>query len=91
MRPITWPSIDQRMPYQFDVFDTTLSNTFKTQFALPLSFADFSATFQQRFNAYADGQLKALAGEGAGQAVSARRRLQPAAAQHARRWTISRR
>lgn len=53
-------SIDQRMPYQFDVFDTTLSNTFKAEFSLPLSFADFSAAFQQRFNAYADGQLKAL-------------------------------
>jgi len=52
--------IDQRVPYQFDVFDTILSNTFKTQFALPLSFADFSAAFQQRFNAYADVQLKAL-------------------------------
>ncbi|GAA0887379.1 S1 family peptidase [Rhodanobacter soli] len=53
-------SIDQRVPYQFDVFDTILSNTFKTEFALPLSFADFSAAFQQRFNAYADRQLKAL-------------------------------
>ena len=53
-------SIDQRMPYQFDVFDTTLSNTFKAEFKLPLSFADFSAAFQQRFNAYADSQLKAL-------------------------------
>lgn len=53
-------SIDARTPYQFDVFDTVLSNTFKAQFKLPLSFADFSAAFQQRFNAYADGQLKAL-------------------------------
>ncbi|GGY30261.1 serine protease [Rhodanobacter panaciterrae] len=52
--------IDQRVPYQFDVFDTVLSNTLKTQFALPLSFADFSAAFQQRFNAYVDVQLKAL-------------------------------
>jgi hypothetical protein len=53
-------SLDQRIPYQFDVFDTTLSNTFKAQFALPLSFADFSATYQKLFDAYADGQLKAL-------------------------------
>ncbi len=52
--------IDKRIPYQFDVFDTTLSNSFKAQFALPLSFADFNATFQKLFDAYADGQLKAL-------------------------------
>ena len=53
-------SIDQRIPYQFDVFDTTLSNTFKTSFALPLSFAEFGAAFQQHFDTYADAQLKAL-------------------------------
>jgi len=53
-------SLDKRIPYQFDVFDTVLSNTLKTEFALPLSFAKFSAAFQQRFNDYADGQLKAL-------------------------------
>lgn len=52
--------IDKRVPYQFDVFDTVVSNTFTTQFSLPLSFADFSAAFQKRFNAYADSQLKAL-------------------------------
>ena len=52
--------IDQRIPYQFDVFDATLSSIFKTSFALPLSFAEFSATYQKRFDAYVDGQLKAL-------------------------------
>ena len=41
-------SIDKRMPYQFDVFDTVLSNTLKAEFALPLSFARFSAAFQHR-------------------------------------------
>lgn len=53
-------SIDQRIPYQFDVFDTILSNTLKTEFALPLSFAEFSAAYQQRFDSYVDSQLKAL-------------------------------
>jgi hypothetical protein len=51
---------DSRLPYQFDVFDTTLSNSFKGQFALPLGFADFSKRFQELFDAYCDGQLKAL-------------------------------
>jgi serine protease Do len=52
--------IDQRISYQFDVFDTTLSNTFKAQFALPLHFAEFRATFQKLMDAYVDAQLKAL-------------------------------
>src|SRR3546814_8288832 len=52
-------SIDQRIPYQFDVFDTILSNTLKTEFALPLRFAEFSAAYQQRLE---------LAEEGAGPA-----------------------
>lgn len=52
--------IDKRIPYQFDVFDTIVSNAFTTRFALPLSFADFSAAFQQRFNTYVDSQLKVL-------------------------------
>jgi S1-C subfamily serine protease len=52
--------LDQRVPYQFDVFDTTLSNSLKQQFALPLSFADFDATFRKLFDAYCDQQLKAL-------------------------------
>ncbi|MEO7068040.1 MAG: trypsin-like peptidase domain-containing protein [Rhodanobacter sp.] len=52
--------IDQRLPYQFDVFDATLTGTFKAQFALPLSFADFSARFLQLEDAFVDQQLKAL-------------------------------
>lgn len=52
--------IDERAPYQFDVFDTTLSNSFKAQFALPVSLADFNANFLKARNAYADSQLKAL-------------------------------
>lgn len=52
--------IDKRLPYQFDVFDTTLTGTFKAQFALPLSFAQFSARFLQLEDAFVDQQLKAL-------------------------------
>lgn len=52
--------LDQRIPYQFDVFDSTLSNLFKAQFALPRTLADFSATYQQLLGAYEDSQLKAL-------------------------------
>jgi serine protease Do len=52
--------IDKRIPYQFDVFDTTSNNIFKAQFALPKSFADFSATFMKLQDGYADEQLKAL-------------------------------
>lgn len=52
--------IDQRVRYQFDVFDSTLSNALKTQFALPLSLKDFFAAYEQRTNGYLDSQLKAL-------------------------------
>lgn len=52
--------VDQRIGYQFDVFDTTLSNTFKASFALPLPLPDFFAAFKQRMDAYTDAQLKAL-------------------------------
>ena len=52
--------INERLPYQFAVFDTTLSNLFKAQFALPASLADFNASFLKARDAYADGQLKAL-------------------------------
>ena len=53
-------SMDQRISYQFDVFDSTLSNTLKTQFALPLGLDAFFATYQQRLNPYLDTQLKQL-------------------------------
>jgi hypothetical protein len=52
--------MDTRMPYQLDIFDTTENGTFKQQFPLPLSFADFSATFRKLFDAYTDTQVKAL-------------------------------
>ncbi len=52
--------MDQRVPYQLDIFDTTTNNIFKQQFALPLSFADFSATYTKLFDSYVDTQIKGL-------------------------------
>ncbi|HEX7815662.1 S1 family peptidase [Dyella sp.] len=51
---------DTRVTYQLDVLDSTHTGNFKTQFALPQSFKDFTATYQARFNTFADGQLDAL-------------------------------
>ena len=52
--------VDQRMGYQFDVFDSTITNNFKARFALPLPLKQFFDTFEQHMNDYMDGQLKAL-------------------------------
>ncbi|MFI4958466.1 MAG: trypsin-like peptidase domain-containing protein [Lysobacterales bacterium] len=52
--------IDERVPYELDIFDTTVNNVFKQQFALPLSLADFSATYRKLEDAYVDQQIKAL-------------------------------
>lgn len=51
---------DKRMSYQFDVFDSTLTDTFKGQFKLPLPLADFFASYADAFNPWLDSQLKAL-------------------------------
>ncbi|HET7222781.1 MAG TPA: trypsin-like peptidase domain-containing protein [Rhodanobacteraceae bacterium] len=51
---------DRRMAYQFDVFDSTLSGTFKGEFKLPLPVADFFAAYAKAFHPYLDSQLKAL-------------------------------
>lgn len=58
--PDNLAEMDQRIPYDFDVFDTSLSNSVKGHFALPLSLADFYASFDQRMDAYQDAQLKAI-------------------------------
>lgn len=55
--------MDQRVPYQLDIFDTTQNSILKEQFALPLSFADFSAAYTKRLNAYTDAQIKLLLGK----------------------------
>lgn len=52
--------IDKRMPYRFDIFSTTLSNSLKGQFALPLGMAEFFQRYQALFNGYVDGQLKEI-------------------------------
>ncbi len=52
--------IDRRTPFGFDAFDTTLSNTFKAQFPLPLSLARFYETYDKLNNAYVDSQLKEI-------------------------------
>jgi S1-C subfamily serine protease len=51
---------DKRLAYQFDVFDATLSGTFKGEFRLPLSVSDFFAAYAKAFHPYLDSQLKAL-------------------------------
>jgi serine protease Do len=52
--------MDTRSTYQLDIFDTTQTGTFKQQFALPLSLAAFYKEYNQRFDAFNDGQFKAL-------------------------------
>lgn len=52
--------IDNRASYRLELFDTVQNGTFKSQFALPLSFADFCATFLKAANAFSDTQLMAL-------------------------------
>jgi serine protease Do len=58
---------DKRMGYQFDVFDSTLTATFKGQFKLPLSLSDFFASYERAFDPFLDAQLKALLGQQAAQ------------------------
>lgn len=52
--------IDRRQSYQLDVFDANQTGDFKAQFALPLDFDHFAATYLKLANAYADGQLHDL-------------------------------
>lgn len=52
--------IDERVPYQLGIVDTTLNNIFKGRFSLPLSLADFSVSYRKLENAYIDEQLKQL-------------------------------
>ena len=53
-------AIDQRIGYQFDVFDSTLADTLQTRFALPLPLADFFRAYSQRTNAWFEAQLAKL-------------------------------
>lgn len=64
--PARVAEIGTRAGYQFDAFDSVLSNRFQTRFALPLPLADFFATYQQRWNTYCQSQLEALLAKEAG-------------------------
>ncbi len=50
--------IDSRLSYRLDIFDTTLSNSFKGTFPLPQTLPDFFASYTKLFNAYVETQLK---------------------------------
>ena len=56
---------DKRTLYSLDVFDDKHAGRIKMQFALPKSFADFSAAFQKLSNANTDQMLQALLTENA--------------------------
>ena len=56
---------DTRGLYQLDVIDSKHTNRFKTEFALPKSFADFSAAFQKAYDANVDQSLHDLLAENA--------------------------
>ncbi len=51
---------DTRGQYRLDIFDTTITSTLKTSFALPLSFDAFSAAFEKVDSANKDEALKEL-------------------------------
>jgi hypothetical protein len=52
--------LDRRVPYQLELFSTTLSNQIKSQFTLPLGLADFYSEYQKRLGEYVDAQIKEL-------------------------------
>ena len=58
--PANVADIDTRDSYQLDVIEDKHTGTFKAQFPLPKSFADFSAAFQKLHNADVDEKLHAL-------------------------------
>jgi serine protease Do len=59
--------IDKRFTYRASFFDAAQTASFKQQFALPKSFADFSAAYLKLRDTFADDQLKALRQANAGQ------------------------
>jgi hypothetical protein len=52
--------IDKRTSFGFPLFDTTVSSTFKAQFALPMSLSGFYAKLQTLRQGYVDSELKTL-------------------------------
>lgn len=53
-------TMDKQMSYQLDVLDYNQNGTFKAQFPLPTSYADFSATYLKLQDNYNEQQLQAL-------------------------------
>ncbi|QNK02390.1 S1 family peptidase [Dyella telluris] len=64
--PANLGDIDVRETYQLDAIEDKHTGTFKAQFPLPKSFADFSATYQKLHNADVDQKLHDLLTEQAG-------------------------
>lgn len=56
---------DKREVYELDAIEDKHADTFKAQFALPKSFADFSAEFQKLRNANTDRELREMLAENA--------------------------
>lgn len=52
--------MDSRVPFRFDIFSSTLSNSLKDQFALPLGLPEFFKHYESAFNSYIDSQLKEI-------------------------------
>lgn len=52
--------MDTRVPFRFDIFSSTLSNSLKDQFALPLGVGEFFKRYESVFNGYIDSQLKEI-------------------------------
>lgn len=63
--PANQGDIDTRETYQLDVIEDKHVGTFKAQFPLPKSFADFSETYQKLHNADVDQKLHDLLVENA--------------------------
>ena len=53
-------SIEQRVGYQFDVFDSTITDTLRATFDLPMSLARFFDAYKRDTDAWYDRQLAAL-------------------------------
>ena len=52
--------MDKQLSYQLDVLDYDQNASFKAQFPLPASYADFSATYLKLQNSFNEQQLKVL-------------------------------
>ena len=65
--PADKATIDKRVSYQLDVMEDDQNGTFKSQFPLPASYADFSATYLKLYYRNNDDLLKTLLQQQAGE------------------------